>query len=353
MKKKNSVSLIIFLVVFFTILYVLLAAKPLAKEYQFTPVWKISTSNPTVKNSISQNKMYYHLGQTAGYFTENGDITLNLTFPSKISISNTYFAPYENDSTNIPFFNADNEQVGIIQATGFPYFVDDQIYVFSPGGSSFAKCLSNGDVTWRYEGTIPLTSFSAKQKYTAIGLADGTIKVFENETGLNEISFEIGGSDFPVILGLDISLDGQYVACISGHDKQRFVLSHKEENQQKIIFHKFLDSDSPYRTSVYFAKNSPRVLYNYGDKLGIYDFSSSKNKELSIKNKIISIKENEDFIFLLSKNKNDYTVSIIENTNTKEGEFSFKAQTAFIQVQENKLYIGKDNSIACIDLTKN
>lgn len=227
------------------------------------------------------------------------------------------------------------------------------IYIFLPGGASFAKCLPNGEVDWRYEGTIPLTSFTAKQNYTAIGLADGTIKVFKNSTGANEITFEIGGSDFPIILGLDISDDGKYVACISGHDKQRFVLSHREENQQKIIYHRYLDYDSPYQTSVYFTKDNNRVLYNFADKLGIYQIDTQESSEINIKEKIISIKENEDFVFLLSKNKKDYTVSLLENTNTKEGEFSFTAESAFIIPKGKNLYIGKDDSISCINLTKN
>lgn len=354
MKKNTIITLNILFLFFLILIYLLFATKPLAKEYNFTPVWRISTSNPTIKESENiQNKIYYHLGQTAGYFTENGDITLSQTFPSKIAISNSFFSTYQNDSTEIPFYDANNKLSGTFKVPGFPYFVDDLIYIFLPGGSSFAKCFENGDINWKYEGTIPITCFTAKQQYIAIGLADGTIKLFNNTTGTNDITFEIGGSDFPVILGLDISNDGQYVACISGHDKQRFVLSHREENQQKIIFHKFLNDDSPYRTSVYFTKDSKRVLYNYANKLGIFDLSSQKNTELTIKDKIISIRENDDFIFILSKNKTNYTVTIIENTNTKEGEFSFEAQTAFIQAVNNHLYIGKDNSISCIEISKN
>ncbi len=353
MKKNSVISLSIFLAILFTILYILLSAKPLAKEYQFSPVWKISASNPSIKEAANgENVIHYHLGQTIGYFTEDGNISVYQTFPSKVSISDYYYATYDTDAENTPFYNSKNKLAGTLKASGFPYFVDDLIYIFLPGGASFSKCLPNGDIQWTYEGTIPITAFAAKPGYTAIGLADGTIKVFENNTGSNEISFEPGGSDFPVILGLDISPDGQYVASVSGHNKQRFVLSHREGNQQKIIFHRFLDEDSPYRTSVYFTKDAKRIFYNYENKLGIYDFETQENTEILLKNKIISLKENDNFVFLLSKNKKLYTVSIIENTNTKEGEFSFEADSAFIQTAGDKLYIGKDNTISCISITK-
>lgn len=353
MKKKSLISLSIFAAIIFTVLYILISSKPLTKEYQFTPVWKINSSNPSIKSALpDEREIHFHLGQTIGYFTEAGNITMYSTFPAKVAISDYYYATYDTDASNIAFYNSKNELAGTIKSSGFPYFIDDLIYVFLPGGSSFSKCHKNGDIHWTYEGTIPITAFAANPGYTAIGLADGTIKVFKNETGTNEISFEPGGSDFPVILGLDISPDGQYVASISGHNKQRFVLSHREENQQKIVFHKFLDEDSPLRTSVYFTKDANRVFYNYGNKLGIYDFQDKANTELPIKDKIISIKENENFVFLLSKNKKNYTVTLVENTNTKEGEFSFEADTAFIQTLDDKLYIGKDNSISCLTITK-
>lgn len=353
MKKKSFISLGIFIAIIFTILYILFSAKPLAKEYQFSPVWQINASNPSLKAADpTENQIHFHLGQTIGYFTENGNITSYKTFPSKVAISDYYYATYDTDANETPFYNQENELAGTIKASGFPYFVDDLIYVFLPGGSSFAKCTQNGDISWIYEGTIPITAFSAKPDYTAIGLADGTIKVFENKTGTNQISFEPGGSDFPIILGLDISPDGQYVASLSGHNKQRFVLSHREENQQKIIYHHFLDEDSLYRSAVYFTKDANRVFYNYGNKLGIYDLVNQKNTEINVKNKIISIKENDNFVFLLGKNKRTYTISLIENTNTLEGDFSFEADTAFIQTMNDKLYIGKDNSISCIAVTK-
>lgn len=353
MKKNNIVSLSVFIAIIFTILYIIFSAKSLSKEYQFTPVWKISTSNPSITEANPEdNKIHFHLGQTIGYFTENGNVISYKTFPAKVAISDFYYSTYDTDAKDTPFYNSKNELAGVIKASGFPYFVDDLIYVFLPGGSSFAKCYPNGEICWTYEGTIPITAFAAKPNYTAVGLADGTIKVFENENGNNEISFEPGGSDYPIILGLDISPDGQYIASISGHNRQRFVLSHREENQQKIIYHHFLDDDSLYRSSVYFTKDASRVFYNYGNKLGIYELNKQKNSEVIIKDKIISIKESEDFVVLLSKNKKNYTITLIENTNTKEGDFSFEANTAFIQTLGNKLYIGKDNSISCIAITR-
>ena len=205
---------------------------------------------------------------------------------------------------------------------------------------------------WQYEGIIPITAFSAKKNFTAIGLSDGTIKVFDNVTGETQITFSPGGSDYPVILGLDISEDGEYIASISGHNQQRFVLSHKEGAGQKIIYHTFLDTDSPYRTLIHFCDDKKRVFYNFENNLGIYDLNNQKNTFIKLQSKVISIEESDYFIYLLGKDKQEYTVSLIENTNTLGGSFSFNADTAFIHSVDNNLYIGKDNTISCLSISK-
>jgi WD40 repeat protein len=352
MKHKKHLVLGLFLIVFISIIYIILAVRPLNKEYSFTPVWKISTANPVITTTSSEKQSYFHLGQTLGYFDDKGNISLYQTFPYKVSISNHFFATYSSETENIEFFKSTGEKAGVIEAKGFPYFVDDLVYVFLPGGCSFSKCSDTGKVLWTFEGTFPITAFAAKEKYTAVGLANGTIKVLNNENGATEIDFAPGGSDYPVILGLDISDDGQYIASISGHNHQRFVLSHREENQQKIIYHRFFEHDSPYRTVVHFSRDGNRIFYNFSNGLGIYNLEKKEERTLELKSKLLTIKETDDLTVLLGKEKDTYTVSIIDNTDTIEGLFSFTADSAFVHAEGNNIYLGKDNSISKIAVTR-
>lgn len=353
MKKKINPVPFILIALLFTLLYIIFAAKPLQKDYQFTPVWKINTSTPAVKDEDSTSKKYYfHLGQNAGYFTKDGKITYRKTFPAKISISDSYFAIYNTDATDIEFFTNEGEKAGVIKGAGYPFFVDDMIFRFLPGGASLAKCDESGETVWLYEGVIPITAFSTKKNFCAIGFADGSIKVINNETGEIESNFSPGGSDYSVILGLDISDDGQYIASILGHDRQRFIISHKESNQQKIIFHTYLENETYSRTLVHFCRDSSRVLYCCKDSIGIYDIKTDVNTFVKMESKIISIEESDDFVFLLGKQKNEFTVFLIDRTNTLEGTFSFESESAFINCDENNLFVGSDSSISRIAVTK-
>ena len=162
MKPKKHFGLAIFLIIFISIIYIFLAVRPLNKEYSFTPVWKISTANPVINTASSGKKTHFHLGQTLGYFDDDGNISLYQTFPYKVSISDDFFATYSSETDNIEFFKSNGEKAGVIEAKGFPYFVDNLVYVFLPGGCSFSKCSETGKVLWTFEGTFPITAFAAK-----------------------------------------------------------------------------------------------------------------------------------------------------------------------------------------------
>ena len=349
---KSRAPLLITLAIIFSIAYLILAARKLPKEYQFQPIWKINITKQISEPKEGQEEHYFRLGNNLGYFTENGDITLYKSFPKLASISDEYFSIYNNFSKNTTFYEKNGNAKGVINFEGLPYIVEDRIYVMLPGGNSFIKCDKDGNADWQYEGIIPITAFSSQSKYTAVGFADGSIYIFNNESGISEIEFAPGGSDFPVILGIDISDNGEYIASVCGHNKQRFVLAHREENQPKIIYHTFLDTKGAYQSLVHFCNDNSRVIYTFEKNIGIYDYKQNQNNIIPINSKIISIRESDTLIFLLGKNGNEYSVYLLEKTNTLEGSFSFKAETAFIQTGKNSLYIGKDDSISKISLER-
>ena len=71
-----------------------------------------------------------------------------------------------------------------------------------------------------------------------------------------------------------------------------------------------------------------------------------------MKDKILTIDETDDFVILLGKEKSSYTLSIIDSTNTLEGSFCFKADTAFVHADKQDIYLGKDNTISRFSVSK-
>ena len=353
MKTKAPSSIYIIITAIFTFLYIFLAAKPLNKEYHFTPEWLVSTANPSIKeNSDNKDLIYFKLGKSLGYFTENGDITLYKAFPEKASISNEYYSIYSTTAGETKIYNSLGKETGKFVNSGFPFFIGKNIYNFLPGGASFSMCSETGETLWTYEGIMPITAFNSEDNFTVAGFVDGTIKIFKNEDGTLLNAYSPGGSDFSAILGIDVSSDGKYIASISGHDKQRFIISEINSDHPRIIFHKYLTNDTKVRTLVHFCNNQKKVVYVCENTINIYDMKKNKNYKIPIDSRIIDIAETENQIFLLGKKGTVNSIYILEKTNILEGKFSFEAENSFIRTKDNSLYVGKDNTISKILITR-
>lgn len=352
MKNKKIVlaSLFVFL---FTLLYLLLAALPLGQEYHFEPEWETSILNP-IESFDSDSSFYFKLANKNGYFDEHGHITrlISVAPGEKASISESYYATYPLNAENTDFYDKNGNLAGTIKEAGFPFFQKDKIFLFLPGGCGFSKCDNTGDVVWTYNGVIPITAFASKKTSTVIGTADGTIKIFDTETGSMILEYTPGGSDNPVILGVDITEDGNYIASVSGQSRQRFVLARKENTQVKIIHHNFLSQDYSEQCVVHFTDDEKSVFYNYRNGIGIFNLDSEMSTHIKVKSRIIAVEETDNLVFFMGKSGKEYTVYLIEKSNSLGGSFSFTADTAFIRSDNNNLYIGKNNSLSKINISK-
>jgi len=365
MKIKENIHVFIIIGCIFLVVYIFAAVIPLGKELQLTPKWTINFLEKQNKISELDDKsntiLPFKLGQNFGYFSENGKIVFWESFPFKASISQDYRAPYSQDATNIPFYKAPSFEkqdlaetsipVGTIQGSGFPFFDKDRIFLFTPGGFGLSEHNPDGSKKWEYEYYVPIITFDSSKAGTALGYTDGCIKVFSQE-GKNIHTFFPGGSTYPVILGVALSDSGQQIACVSGIDQQRFVLSQEKKGHRKVVFHKYLEGNQREPVLVQFSENESRVFYSCLQGLGIVDCKTYKHSLVHLKGRILSIQENTDLdiICVLTKDRNEYSVYIIESFGKLIGNFSFEADNAFITVKDNALYIGKNNTISRINM---
>lgn len=350
---KNKKIVVTFISLLVLLLYLILAVRPLGKEYHFEPEWETSILSST-ETKTPDNAYPFKLSNKIGYFDSDGNINrLIYCYPgTKATISKEFYITYQTDAQNTELFDKNGNSRGIIPVAGFPYLTDDRLFVFLPGGSSVSRCDDKGNVLWSYQGVLPITAFASKKTSTAIGTSDGTIKVFDTITGELVLEYAPGGSDNPVILGLDITDDGNYIASVSGQDRQRFVLAHKENTQVKIIHHKFLSENYAHQCVVKFTDNEKSVVYNYKNGIGIFNLDTEKSTDIKIDSRIISVEESENIVFFLGKEQNAYTVYLVEKSNSLCGSFSFNANSAFIHADDNYLFVGKDNSLSKIDISK-
>jgi hypothetical protein len=347
---EKKVNFIIPACIILSILYIFLAIRPLGSELQFIPQWTIHTIRASETKS-SAPLIPFRLGQTIGYFTSDGTVSSVISFPYKATISKSAYALFGTDDNQIPFYDTNGSETGAITKNGFPFFTDEHLYLFLPGGSSFSELNETGTVTWTYEGYAPVTAFASSHAATAAGFSDGSIIVFSPD-GSSSDTFSPGGSDYPVILGVGVSKTATYLACVSGQEKQRFVLAKKADNQYTAVYHKYLDQSLTGQVLVQFSNDEKTVWYSFSGGLGIVNIKTGKHTHIPIDGKILMIKESlkTGFVFILSKKDATFTVSTLEPFDSIAGSFSFEAKNAFIDVNDNSLFVGRDSSITRIDV---
>ncbi|MDE6720067.1 MAG: hypothetical protein K2J68_09470, partial [Treponemataceae bacterium] len=105
---------------------------------------------------------------------------------------------------------------------------------------------------------------------------------------------------------------------------------------------------------VHFSKNDGFVYFDTADSLIILDTKKFYAKLIPLDGTVLDIQESEvaDSVFVLSRNGKNYTVTILENFNETVGEFKFEAENAFILVEGNSLYVGRDEKISRLTISK-
>ena len=355
--KKNKIftpqfSRVLFGVAAFCLLYIVLAMRPLSSELHLTPEW---TENITHVQNVSKDEelIPFKLGQNIGYFTGDGKIASLVAYPFKASISSSYYATYAANNSSAEFYSSSGTKAGVLNEYGFPFFDEDRIFVFLPGGSSFVQCDKYGKRQWIYESYCPVTAFSSSKSGTVAGFADGTLVSFSQDGSVDQ-KFQPGGSNFQIILGAGISDDGSLIACVCGQKEQRFVVARKNGEHSKIIFHEYLEKGSTRQTLVKFNKAGDCVYYGFNGGLGVVDLQNLKSFTLPLEGNIVQIEEDvsKDLTYVLSRLENHYTVTVVERFNQSVASFGFNASSSFIQVREGSLFVGRDKKISKLTVAR-
>ena len=377
-KKKSKKNLFIAIGIF-CFLYIILALKPLSTELHFSPQWtqsifkaekEISPVNFSDENQLSEankneitgeNKTVtekdvfipFKLGQNIGYFSPDGKIYTRIAYPFKAAISENFYCTYGSSNSKTPFFSPDGNFLGTIEESGFPFFDKNRIFVFLPGGNSFAFCSNDGKKLWTYENYAPITAFASSENGIVAGFSDGSL-VSLSMDGKVAQNFAPGGSESEVILGCAISNDGKKIAALSGHKRQRFSVAENSNGHSRIIFHEFVPNETKRQVLVKFNEEKDLVYYGYKNGLGIVDLKKLKSKHIEIPGNIVQIEKSsvENMIFVLSKEKGTYTVSAIESPYNKAAQFSFEASCAFIQTRGSELFVGKNDKISLMTVSR-
>jgi hypothetical protein len=351
MRYRVTLGIILF------ILYLLCVAEPLQTEFQLDPQWTIEvdkTPSSAFIDARGAPLIPFRLGNEMGYVTPDGLLVNATAFPYKAVISPHYYATFGANAQNTSYYNIRGEAQGTIRSAGFPWLDDDRLFLFPPGGNSFSQCdLNTGEPLWLYEGYTPVLAFASSPAGVVAGFADGSIAA-RTPFGEGFTKIVPGGSTYPVVLGADISADGRYVASISGLQRQRFILTELTGIANRVVYHEYFDRESNEPGLVYFSNNDEWVYFAQPGTLTALHCKTNKTHAMPIEGRALRIIESPEtnLLFAFSRLRDGYAVYIIEDYSVLVGSFAFSAAHACIAAQGDALYVGKDNTLSKLRITR-
>lgn len=364
MKIKRPLLYILSLI-FVAFAYIVLFTHVLSREITLTPLWRSDITNvesetKDVKNPLSFNLMEVTkevsgevVKNVMGYFSVDGKILKRIPFSFKASSSSKFYSVYgRNNKKNVIYF-VNGSEAFTIPESGFVWIKEERIYNFRPGGSSFSAWDLVGKRILEYESVMPITAFTSTEEGFAAGFADGNVVVFTKKGEIRE-TFRPGGSEHAIIIGLSLSHDGRYIAAVTGQARQRFILARMGEANTKIVFHEYIKEADAKERAVYFSEDDSTVYYNTKGCLRAVNVASLMADDVVCNTNldIISVAECDECVFFLSKKNYDYTLYTVEKPCALVGEFSFRANIAFLKASGGNLYIGKDNYIQAMKVER-
>ena len=312
----------------------------------------IADDQPLLKNIGGKPTFCFRLSEYAGYLTEDTEPVFVSKYPYKATLTDSMWTFYENDTHSIVVRKIDGSDQTVLNTTGFPFFQNNRLFVFLPNGNAVKEYDSSGRQKWIYEGYAPITAYNSSETESVIGFADGEIVCLDSY-GNQKFSFYPGGSANEVILGADIDSTRKFAACVSGIDRQRFILSSYENDQQKIVFHEYLDGNLRNPVIVKFGKIRNVVYFQCKSGLGIADCEQFKVMVVPMKETIRQIEEIESLgiTLVLAEKDDNWKLYFFENTENLTGSISFAAGSAFVKAVDDGFFLGKDDTVSKIRIT--
>lgn len=354
MNFKRNLKYIITGSALFLIIYMFVAVIPMGQDISFEPVWTRSINEPVVAEAgkfPTEGIEGFSLGKYFGYFTPDGTILSSTLTDDHVSISPSAWASYPQNASSTIIHRPDGTENTVINAPGNVHLDGGRTYLFLPGGDAISQYDDSGKLVWTREHTAPITAFNSSPAGTITGYADGLLSC-TGADGSERFSFYPGGSDNQVILGAALSEDGTLAACVSGIDKQRFLLIKITGDQYKIIKHQYLEGNLRRQAFVDFEKNGAYAFFEYEGGLGIIDCAKYTTSLIPFEGEITGAGEcpgNTLFVVLV-KNGTKYTLAAVERPDHLVASVRFTADDAFLIQREEAIYLGTNDKISRINI---
>ncbi|WP_304221626.1 hypothetical protein [Gracilinema caldarium] len=343
-----------------SLIYLMVAAKPISPEFTLKTLWTLNlddTSPRTAQSeTIKEAPIPFVLGNLYGYISPDGALIdkrslqqnhlISIT-PKLVSVINPIPDTITIESP------ASHTAILVKDASGYPFLVQDRIFLIGKDQDSISFISDSGTVRWNYCVSSPITALACNVGNILIGTLDGNLYLLNSEGELI-YTFQPGGSRLSIILGVALASDSSKIALISGIDKQRFILLGKAGQTYKVIHHQFLNTDYRRQVIIKFAQNNQYVLFEGKANLSVFDGLKKRMYEIPIDKPIQAIEaiEKTNKVFVMAGAENQKQLIALSLPNKKLLTSSFVSPESFIYSYADQLILGSGSVITSFIVEK-
>lgn len=355
---KNKVPFLIFVAFFALLIFIFFAAEPSGKQAFFEPVSVTDIEKTDAHSKISEDDIFPFVSDKHfGYYNREGKIVFAKEQENSFSISKNIWTSYKfispfseraSDSVKaqrVKIFSPYGNEICEIEAIGNIHLKNDRSFVFLYSANTVCEYDTNGKITWAYSMPAVITAFDCNADFVVLGSSDGAV-VCLDKSGKEMFNFYPGGSDIQIIYGLAIADNSEYLACLSGLDKQRILLI-ELNNYHKVIFHNFLEKELRRQATMFFDKTCRYLFSETADGLVILDCNKLELRKTNIDGRLCSyyVKVSKNGFGLLSQKEKTATLSFFDLKCRKFAENSFTCRNSSLLQFENEFFLILDEKL--------
>ena len=352
--KGRRVIVAVLVLVVMILAYFFVCAEPLSTELSTVPRWHVgigATADGKLPSGTALDGLLsYSTDARHGYFWPDGRIAFMADAPA--AISDKFYVISAKDGTG-SVLKVPGVSAGLRITASLPFFASGRLYSAEADGTGFAAWDETGNKLWLYTFPCQLSAFSAGDALAVGGTVDGWLEGVTPD-GRKAFSFAPGGSRLPVILGLGVSRSGDWIAAISGIDRQRLVVLGRGGTDFRVTSHRYLDSDYREPVRVIIMSDDHHVLYRRPDGIGVWSVDGRVDEVLPVKadDFDVHLDEERGVAYLVARRGHKSEIVVFRLPAILLGRISLPDSSEFVRFVGSSAYVGDTAWLARFDFVE-
>ena len=332
-------------------------SEPLRPELSAAPRWTIDLSasvasaEASAQDRVDASAVSFSTASRFGYFGTDGSIGFvgEATGPVPMSDSSYVSAELVPGGTNYSLRSPVGARVAELDASA-PFYSSGRLFSAQADGSGVAAYDGKGNRLWSYTFPCQLSAFSAGEGLAVGGTVDGWLEGVDSG-GRRAFSFAPGGSRLQVVLGLGVSRSGNWIAAVTGVDRQRLVVLGRGGADYRVASHRYLDSDYREPVRVVVLDDDRHVLYRRADGIGVWSVDGAVDELLPVKadDFDVSLDAERGLALLVARRGKKAEVVAFRLPATLLGRVPLPDGSEYVRLIGSSVYFGSGDSISRFD----